>query len=159
MMNLPCPIYTDLSGSTCKPVNQLLPYLLPVKCLVTLGPMAKGNRFTGYFKVSSSREREPVVSAVHAFTCYKELTFANLLPRYRVRFGPEVKSMSDERRGLLTEPIGPTEFSYGRGVQAPPDEGAVPTGREQLRALWRNDQPDRNLDPGAVPTYDDYVRE
>lgn len=59
----------------------------------------------------------------------------------------------------MTEPQGPSEFSWGRGLQAPPDEGAVPTVREQLRAMWRNDQPDRNLDPGAVPTFDDYVRE
>lgn len=59
----------------------------------------------------------------------------------------------------MSEPTGPTEFSWGRGVQSPPSEGAVPTGREELRALWRNDQPDRNLDPGAVPTVEDYVRE
>lgn len=59
----------------------------------------------------------------------------------------------------MTEPVGPTEFSWGRGVQAPPDEGAVPTGREKLRAIWRNDQPDRNLDPGAEANFDDYIRE
>lgn len=59
----------------------------------------------------------------------------------------------------MTEPTGPTEFSWGRGLQSPPDEGAVPTAREQLRAIWRNDQPDRNLDPGAEATFDDYVRE
>lgn len=57
------------------------------------------------------------------------------------------------------EPIGPTEFSWGRGLQSPPDEGAIPTNAEKLRSLYRNDQPDRNLDSGAVADYDDYIRE
>lgn len=58
-----------------------------------------------------------------------------------------------------TEPVGPTEFSWGRGPQSPPDEGAIPTNAEKLRSLYRNDQPDRNLDSGAVADYDDYIRE
>lgn len=57
------------------------------------------------------------------------------------------------------EPVGPSEFSWGRGLQSPPDLGGVPTVRDQLRATFRNDLPDRNLDPGAVPTYEDYIRE
>lgn len=57
------------------------------------------------------------------------------------------------------EPTGPTEFSWGRGLQAPEELGAVPGPREKLRALFRNDQADRNLDAGAVPNYDDYTRE
>lgn len=57
------------------------------------------------------------------------------------------------------EPVGPSEFSWGRGPQSPPELGAVPNVREQLRAVFRNDLPDRSLDPGAVPTYEDYVRE
>jgi hypothetical protein len=57
------------------------------------------------------------------------------------------------------EPVGPTEFSWGRGLQAPEDEGAIPSNREKLRALWRNDQDDRNLDAGATADYVDYTRE
>lgn len=57
------------------------------------------------------------------------------------------------------EPQGPTEFSWGRGLQAPPELGAVPSVREQHRAILRNDQSDRNLDSGAVADYGDYVRE
>lgn len=57
------------------------------------------------------------------------------------------------------EPVGATEFSWGRGLQAPESEGAIPNNREKLRALWRNDQDDRNLDAGAVADYDDYTRE
>lgn len=57
------------------------------------------------------------------------------------------------------EPVGPTEFSWGRGVQAPEDEGAIPSNAEKLRALYRNDMPDRNLDAGAVADYADYIRE
>lgn len=59
----------------------------------------------------------------------------------------------------MTEPVGPSEFNWGRGLQAPESEGAIPTNREKLRALFRNDQPDRNTDPGAEATYDDYIRE
>lgn len=59
----------------------------------------------------------------------------------------------------MTEPAGPSEFSWGRGLQAPESEGAVPTAREKLRAIFRNDLPDRNLDPGAEATFDDYTRE
>lgn len=58
-----------------------------------------------------------------------------------------------------SEPVGPSEFSWGRGVQAPVDEGAVPSLREQHRALLRNDQDDRNLDPGAEANFDGYIRE
>lgn len=57
------------------------------------------------------------------------------------------------------EPSGPSEFSWGRGLQSPPELGAIPSNREKLRALYRNDQNDRNLNAGAVPNYDDYVRE
>lgn len=59
----------------------------------------------------------------------------------------------------MSEPIGPSEFSWGRGLESPPSEGAIPKTHEVLRAVWRNDQPDRNLDPGAVASVEDYVRE
>lgn len=52
-----------------------------------------------------------------------------------------------------------SEFSWGKGLQSPPELGAIPSVREQHRAILRNDQDDRNLDPGAVANYDDYVRE
>jgi len=57
------------------------------------------------------------------------------------------------------EPTGPTEFSWGRGLQAPISEGAVPSLREQHRALLRAGMDGRSEDPGATVTYDDYIRE
>jgi hypothetical protein len=54
---------------------------------------------------------------------------------------------------------GESEFSWGKGLQAPEELGAVPSLRERHRALLRNDAADRNLDPGAEPNYDEYVRE
>lgn len=57
------------------------------------------------------------------------------------------------------EPVGPSEFSWGRGMMPAPENGGVPTGRDALRALYRNDQDPNNLDPGATPNYEPDVRE
>ena len=57
------------------------------------------------------------------------------------------------------EPVGPSEFSWGRGQMSPPELGGVPKGRDVLRSLYRNDQDPKNLDVGAVPNYDEDVRE
>lgn len=57
------------------------------------------------------------------------------------------------------EPAGPTEFSWGRGVQAPEELGAVPSLREQHRAVLKAGMDGRSEDPGAVASYDDYTRE
>jgi hypothetical protein len=57
------------------------------------------------------------------------------------------------------EPIGPSEFSWGRGQMPNPEDGGVPKGRDKLRALYRNDQDPTNLDAGAVDNYEPDVRE
>lgn len=57
------------------------------------------------------------------------------------------------------EPTGPTEFSWGRGIQAPESEGAVPSLREQHRAILGTSKDGRSEDSGTVANYDDYVRE
>lgn len=54
---------------------------------------------------------------------------------------------------------GESEYSWGRGLMAPPDRGYAPTTAEQLHALYRNDKDPTNTDGSAVPNYDDVVRE
>jgi len=63
--------------------------------------------------------------------------------------------MVDKLRDV--EPEGPTEFSWGRGIQAPTSLGAVPSNREAHRALLKVDQ--ESEDPGAVASYEHYIRE
>lgn len=65
-------------------------------------------------------------------------------------------------RSFNQEPKGPTEFSWGRGIQAPPSEGAVPSTAEQHRALLAAGRKGRSEDPGATADaamLEDYVRE
>lgn len=57
------------------------------------------------------------------------------------------------------EPKGPTEFSWGRGVQPPPEFGAIPTLAERHRAVLAAGMRGRSEDPAATANYDDYVRE
>jgi len=56
----------------------------------------------------------------------------------------------------VTEPVGPSEFSHGRGLMVPIDL-ADPTQSEQLHAVYRTN----SADPGdtAEAHYEDWVRE
>lgn len=62
-------------------------------------------------------------------------------------------------KSATNEPSGPTEFGWGRGVQPPPELGAVPTPHEKHRAVLRAGHGDRSLDSGYTANYDEYVRE
>lgn len=57
------------------------------------------------------------------------------------------------------EPKGPSEFSWGRGLQPPTTQGAVPTPWEQHRAILSTGKGDRSTDPTTQVSYDDYIRE
>lgn len=57
------------------------------------------------------------------------------------------------------EPEGPTEFSWGRGLQPPLTQGGVPTLAEQHRALLATGKGNRSEDTATQISYDDYIRE
>jgi hypothetical protein len=57
------------------------------------------------------------------------------------------------------EPEGPTEFSWGRGLQPPISQGAVPTPWEEHRAVLASGKGYRSEDPSQGATFEDYIRE